>query len=68
MHATCIDDDTLAAYLDGSLVAARRAAVDEHIDRCCLCRRLLAAVGASEDGEESEPLRDSPMEHRPGDD
>jgi anti-sigma factor RsiW len=46
-----MDDETLASYVDGSLAAARRAAVDEHVDRCGSCRRLLAAVGASQDGE-----------------
>lgn len=48
-----MDDDTLAAYVDGSLGAAHRALVDEHVDRCCQCRRLLAAVGASD--EEDSP-------------
>jgi anti-sigma factor RsiW len=44
-----MNDETLAAYVDGSLESARRAAVDEHIDRCGPCRRLLAAVGATDD-------------------
>lgn len=49
MRPTCLNDDTLAGYADGSLAADARAAVDEHVDRCHSCRRLLAAVGASED-------------------
>jgi anti-sigma factor RsiW len=52
-----MDDDTLAAYVDGSLSSARRAAVDEHVDRCGSCRRLLAAVGAAGDLEERPALR-----------
>jgi anti-sigma factor RsiW len=55
LPANCLDDDTLAAYVDGSLAIARRAAVDEHVDRCGPCRRLLAAVGASDDGPEPAP-------------
>jgi anti-sigma factor RsiW len=47
-----MDDDTLAAYVDGSLGSARRAEVDEHVDRCGPCRRLLAAVGAADEGED----------------
>jgi anti-sigma factor RsiW len=54
-----MDDDTLAAYVDGSLGTARRAAVDEHVDHCGLCRRLLAAVGATDDGGPERPP-DSP--------
>jgi anti-sigma factor RsiW len=55
----CIDDETLAAYADGSLAVDGRAAVDEHVDRCHACRRLLAAVGASSDGGErvGAPIR-----------
>jgi anti-sigma factor RsiW len=45
----CLDDDTLAGYADGSLGAEARAQVDEHVDCCHTCRRLLAAVGASAD-------------------
>ena len=53
MRPTCLDDDTLAGYADGSLGANERAAVDEHVDRCHACRRLLAAVASSEGGESS---------------
>jgi anti-sigma factor RsiW len=49
MHSTCLDDETLAGYADGHLSAGGRAVVDEHIDHCHACRRLLAAVGASSD-------------------
>jgi anti-sigma factor RsiW len=60
-----MDDETLAAYVDGSLAAARRAAVDEHVDRCGSCRRLLAAVGASEDGQ-GAAVTDQPHQDEPG--
>ena len=50
MPFTCLEDETLAGYADGSLCADDRAAVDEHIDHCHPCRRLLAAVGACDDG------------------
>jgi hypothetical protein len=55
MHATCLDDETLAGYADGSLRANGRAAVDKHVDRCHTCRRLLAAVGASSDADGVAP-------------
>jgi anti-sigma factor RsiW len=47
LSSPCLDDETLAGYADGSLGAHGRAAVDEHVDRCHACRRLLAAVGAA---------------------
>jgi len=50
LPSSCIDDETLAGYADGSLGDQGRTAVDEHVDRCHACRRLLAAVGASSDG------------------
>lgn len=55
MLSSCINDETLAGYADGSLDSGGRAAVDEHVDRCNACRRLLAAVGASSDGEDVAP-------------
>jgi len=51
-----MDDDTLAAYVDGSLTAAHRAIVDDHVDRCSQCRRLLAAVGAADDEGDPTPI------------
>jgi anti-sigma factor RsiW len=56
MHADCMDDDTLAAYVDGSLLAAHRAMVDEHVDRCSQCRRLLAAVSAADEEDRASPI------------
>jgi anti-sigma factor RsiW len=60
-NCNCLDDDTLSAYVEGSLLAAHRAVVDEHVDRCGRCRRLLAAVGASDDAPET-PRGDRPRE------
>ena len=57
LASPCIDDETLAGYADGSLGPPGRAAVDEHVDRCHACRRLLAAVGvATEVGENRAEL------------
>jgi anti-sigma factor RsiW len=52
----CLNDDTLAGYADGSLGTEERARVDEHVDSCNSCRRLLAAVGAATDGEPAPPV------------
>ena len=59
LPSNCLDDETLAGYADGSLTVTGRAAVDEHVDRCHACRRLLAAVGASSDGGDA-PLTPAP--------
>jgi anti-sigma factor RsiW len=62
MNGTCLDDENLAGYADGSLCADSRAVVDEHIDRCHACRRLLAAVGASRDALARPRARSTPEE------
>jgi hypothetical protein len=56
LRPNCLDDETLAGYADGSLGKDGRAAVDDHVDRCHTCRRLLAAVGASSDTLEKAPI------------
>ncbi|MEZ4453708.1 MAG: tetratricopeptide repeat protein [Nannocystaceae bacterium] len=57
----CLDDNVLCDLVEGRLSAADRARVDEHLDACHECRRLLAATvpddGASEDEDDDAPLR-----------
>lgn len=44
----CVDIETLLAdYVDGSLAAAERAAVEEHLSECGSCREYLADIQAA---------------------
>jgi len=50
----CVDDNLLAAFADGTLSDEEREAVEEHIDRCDVCRRALSALAtglAAGDGD-----------------
>jgi hypothetical protein len=46
----CIDDETLARYAEGSLDVDAIALVDEHVDGCHTCRRVLAETVAAGEG------------------
>ena len=39
---SCPDEETLLAFVDGTLAPTRRAQVEEHIDACTTCALLLA--------------------------
>lgn len=41
---SCLDDDTVAALVDGTLDAARREAVLPHVATCAWCRDAVASV------------------------
>jgi len=43
----CVDDETLLRYADGALELDRIPAVDQHVDRCDACRRVVAEALAS---------------------
>jgi len=43
---TCLDPETLAAYVDGRLNAAALGDADRHVDACGSCRRELSALAA----------------------
>lgn len=49
MPQTCIDAETLAAFVDGTLDAAERTRVIAHIATCEDCARLLAEVTSTHD-------------------
>src|SRR5919206_445408 len=51
----CIDDETLARYAAGGLELDAIALVDEHVDGCHTCRRVLAETVAAEEGVLSFP-------------
>src|SRR4051812_24388425 len=40
----CLDDQQIVALVEGKLSAAARAEVEEHLDACDTCQRLVAAV------------------------
>lgn len=42
--ATCLQPETLAAYLDGGLCESERAAAEEHLADCGFCLRQLAVL------------------------
>ena len=50
----CIDDEILARYAEGSLEVEAIAVVDEHVDGCHTCRRVLAETVAVDEGVAGE--------------
>jgi len=42
----CLDEGTIAAYLDGELIAEERARVERHLDECAACRVALERARA----------------------
>jgi hypothetical protein len=51
---TCLDADTVLAFLDGQLAAARVAEIESHLDTCTACRRMVSEA-AADGGEAGEP-------------
>lgn len=45
LTAECLDDDTIAAMAEGTLVAELRAAALPHLASCARCRAAVASVG-----------------------
>jgi len=45
----CLDDDTLSAFIDGTLSEAEIESVDAHLDRCADCRSLFSELARSTD-------------------
>ena len=44
MTVECLDADSVTAVLAGTMSPEARAAIDEHVDSCDACRRLVAAA------------------------
>ncbi|HEY4059943.1 MAG TPA: serine/threonine-protein kinase, partial [Kofleriaceae bacterium] len=44
MPAGCLDDQQAQAFTDHSMAPPQRAAIEDHIDDCASCRKLLAAL------------------------
>ena len=59
----CLDDNTMAAYVDGALGADEVTRIDSHVSSCATCRQDLSAMalthsvphGAQRDGDELLP-------------
>lgn len=64
-----LDDETIAAFLDGRMEARGREAAFDHLDGCASCRALVAAAGATvsdEDATTATAAGDaSPAAHAP---
>jgi putative zinc finger protein len=51
---SCLDADTVLAFVDGAVSGERAVEIETHIDGCAACRRLIseaAAAGAESDAE-----------------
>ena len=55
---TCVDDNTVQAFVEGLLTSEEEAQVNEHLDSCADCRRTvsLTSLVASESGSSSVPI------------
>jgi tetratricopeptide (TPR) repeat protein len=51
----CLDDNTLAAFLGGTLSTADRAEVERHVETCPTCRALVAELLKQERSTSGEP-------------
>src|SRR5581483_9051057 len=51
----CLDDNTLAAFLGGTLSTADRAEVERHVETCPACRALVAELLKQERSTSGEP-------------
>lgn len=56
--SACVDANTAAGYVAGNLTPAEALRVDEHVDACAACRRLLRAVAQSTTGGDPSSSRD----------
>jgi eukaryotic-like serine/threonine-protein kinase len=43
----CLDDNAMAAYVDGALTADEIARVDSHLSSCAMCRKDLSAMAVA---------------------
>jgi tetratricopeptide (TPR) repeat protein len=61
----CLDDDAIAAYVDGALLGDDVARIDAHVASCATCRRDLSAVAMTL--MHTSPAAGDAIELRPGD-
>ncbi|MCY1008089.1 protein kinase [Nannocystis pusilla] len=55
----CPEEETIAAYLEGDLSAAERAALDGHLEACTDCRVLVAGLARGQVGARVEDDRNA---------
>jgi hypothetical protein len=59
----CLDENTLAAFVERLLPEEAVARIEEHVDGCGACRRLLSTlVSLVDDGSSERPLRVESLE------
>jgi serine/threonine protein kinase len=58
----CLEDDTVVAWLSGSLAPELGDVIEAHVDRCSACRSLLAALtdAPAGCGESDRPWKQMP--------
>src|SRR5262245_57243456 len=57
---TCLDDNALAALIDGTLEGAERAEAEAHLDQCSLCRNLLSRLMEQTESDPGKAPNDRP--------
>ena len=45
MNDDCPDEHLILDWLEGALAPAESSALDDHLDRCPLCLRLISELG-----------------------
>jgi len=53
----CLDNNTIAAYIDGTLQGEERQRAERHMAECDYCRELMAsAAGLERDASEDDTV------------
>src|SRR5215472_14627317 len=61
----CLDENTVAAFVEQLLPPDALERIDDHVDRCAACRRLLSNVAGVLNSRPGMPLGDARREHAP---
>ena len=63
---SCLGENSMTAFLAGTLAAVRLDEVEKHLDSCPLCREAVALVAAARTDAESHFPRKGAASLRPG--
>lgn len=55
--SSCLDAETLAAYVDGTLTASERAGAEQHAAGCARCQAVLASMSDAAPAAKAAPTR-----------
>ncbi|MCG8423562.1 MAG: serine/threonine-protein kinase [Proteobacteria bacterium] len=55
LQADCLDENTAVAFVSGTLDQAALAAINDHLDACADCRRLIRELAHGLDSRRAEP-------------